>query len=257
VNGERIVGKCSLAAEDSIQIGDYLIGLESKANPDLQPQAETVVTQIPDAITSADDTLPLDQAARLVVVSSNLAGQEYALCQREMVVGRHAQDANDLTINHRSISRNHAKLIWRDNRFTVIDLGSANGVIVNGQAMTTTSLVNGDIIEMGHVKLRFCGPGDEYVFSISDIDDVILPPANQLLRYALMAVVLLGMILIGYILADALRDDPAEQGANTPAVTSPSDFPVSTMAEESSVPSSSKSVRVMPKQDFSAALIAG
>ena len=63
----------------------------------------------------------------------------------------------------------------------------ANGLIVNGQAMTTTNLVNGDILEMGHVKFRFSGAGDDYQFSPADIDDVVLPPSDRLARLLVMA----------------------------------------------------------------------
>ena len=51
----------------------------------------------------------------------------------QMIVGR--TDENDMVINHRSISRNHAK-ITRDletGRYTISDLQSSNGVRVNGQ----------------------------------------------------------------------------------------------------------------------------
>ncbi|MBV69736.1 MAG: hypothetical protein CMH52_00175 [Myxococcales bacterium] len=207
VNGERIVGKCSLAADDSIQIGDYILVLEAQADAVDTAVTDTVVTRIADVAQPKAVELGGAECARLVVVSSNLAGQVYHLTQKEILVGRHQQDGNDVAVTHRSISRNHAKLIWRDNRFTVIDLGSANGIIVNGQAQTTCSLINGDIVEMGHVKLRFCGPGDPYVFTPADIDDVILPPSSQLLRHLAVAVILVGMVLIGYILAEVTRDN--------------------------------------------------
>ena len=39
--------------------------------------------------------------------------------------------------------------------------------------VSTTSLVNG-VIEMGHVKLRYCAPADTYTFQMTDIDDVVV-----------------------------------------------------------------------------------
>ncbi|MGC6417181.1 MAG: FHA domain-containing protein [Bradymonadia bacterium] len=207
VNGERIVGRCSLDADDSIQIGDYVLVLETK--PEALPQAtkDTVVTQIRHIAPVTDVHLAESEHARLVVVSSNLGGQVYPLSRREIMLGRNEADGNDLTVNHRSISRNHAKIVWRDGRFTVIDLGSANGVIVNGQAQTTCTLVNGDIIEMGHVKLRFCAPDDPYVFTTADIDDVILPAGSQAVRYLMYAIIAAGMVLLGYVLSEVTRDN--------------------------------------------------
>src|SRR5215470_5947418 len=46
---------------------------------------------------------------KLVVLSSNFAGKEFELSRPQMIVGR--TDENDIVINHRSISRNHAKLV--------------------------------------------------------------------------------------------------------------------------------------------------
>ena len=163
VNGNRIVGQCSLAADDTIQIGDYLLALEAKP---LEIPARQDVTRVTALLEPADTTAPLQEEnrGRLVVVSSNLAGQEYHLTEREMVLGRNDDSSVQLVVNHRSISANHAKFVCRDGRFTVIDMASANGLIVNGQAMTTTNLVNGDILEMGHVKFRFSGAGDDYQF---------------------------------------------------------------------------------------------
>ena len=251
VNGERIVGKCSLAADDSIQIGDYLIGLEAKANEDLVPMAKTVVTKLPQPERPTASALPEEMFARLVVVSSNIAGQEYQLDHRELIIGRHAHDDNDLAINHRSISRNHAKIIWREKRFIVIDLGSANGVIVNGEAIrSTASLVNGDIIEMGHVKLRFCGPGDAYVFSPADIDDVLLPPPNPVLRYVIPAVILVGMLLVGYVLTDTLSNPSTnveEQPRTTRAVAKIQKTAVLPAATVDAAP---RPVRVTPKPEI-------
>ena len=225
VNGERIVGRCSLAADDSIQIGDYVLVLETKAEALPQATNDTVVTQIRHIAPITDVHLAESEHARLVVVSSNLGGQVYPLSRREIMLGRNQADGNDLTVNHRSISRNHAKIIWRDGRFTVIDLGSANGVIVNGQAQTTCTLVNGDIIEMGHVKLRFCAPGDPYMFTTADIDDVILPAGSQALRYLMYAIIAAGMVLLGYVLSEVTRDNQSASSqiekVSTAAATGP------------------------------------
>jgi pSer/pThr/pTyr-binding forkhead associated (FHA) protein len=57
------------------------------------------------------------------------------------------------------ISRNHAQIEYRDGEFVVSDLGSTNGVVINGQRITTpTILRNDDQIEfgnMGTVMFRF------------------------------------------------------------------------------------------------------
>ena len=112
---------------------------------------------------------------KLVVTSSNYAGKEFDLTRPQMIVGR--TDENDLVINHRSISRNHAK-ITRDTetgRYTISDLQSSNGVRVNGQDYGKVELRRGDVVDLGHVRLRFVEPGEDFVFArdavISDVPE--------------------------------------------------------------------------------------
>lgn len=100
--------------------------------------------------------------ARLVVLTSELAGHEYSLARASVVIGR--TEENDIVINHRSISRHHAKIVREGDRYTIVDLQSANGVRVNNEDYERIELNAGDVIELGHVKLRFVGPFEHYVF---------------------------------------------------------------------------------------------
>src|SRR6185312_172683 len=100
--------------------------------------------------------------ARLVVLTTDLAGLELALGKPALVIGR--TDENDVVLNHRSISRHHAKIVRDGDRYTIVDLQSANGVRVNGEDYERTELNPGDVLELGHVKLRFVGPLEQFVF---------------------------------------------------------------------------------------------
>lgn len=192
VNGAFVTRKQTLVPDDTMQIGDYYIAIESD-------EKNTVVSSVLDATsTEMENTEELNPVieekdqGRLVVVSSNLAGTCYWINRREMLIGRSDTEGNDLVVKHRSISRHHAKIIFRDGGYTLVDLASSNGVLVNSIASGTTSLVNGDIIEMGHVKLRYCAPGDSYVFQMTDIDDVVVVAA----RHPLRLVVTLGILAL-------------------------------------------------------------
>jgi pSer/pThr/pTyr-binding forkhead associated (FHA) protein len=100
-----------------------------------------------------------DEAPRLVVVSAELKGQEFSCIRTEMRIGR--TDDNDIVIDHRSLSRTHAKLVREDNgEWRVMDMQSANGMKINGESYAQASLASGDIIELGHVKLKFVGAGE-------------------------------------------------------------------------------------------------
>lgn len=95
---------------------------------------------------------------RLVCVSTTYAGKEFALTRPELIIGR--VEDNDIVIEHRSVSRNHAKILFDGRTHKIIDLQSANGILVNGEEYAMTDLRKGDLIELGHVRFRFI-PADE------------------------------------------------------------------------------------------------
>ncbi len=109
-----------------------------------------------------------DERPKIVVVSGGQAGQMVEIERSEFRIGRTSSD-NDLAINHRSISRNHAKLVAADDgSWRVLDLQSANGVRVNNEDYADAPLNPGDLVELGHVKLRFVGPGESYKYVPED-----------------------------------------------------------------------------------------
>jgi pSer/pThr/pTyr-binding forkhead associated (FHA) protein len=124
--------------------------------------------------------LPVEPAGnnygRIFVVSSNFAGKEFELSRPQMIIGR--TEENDIVINHRSISRNHAKLVrdLESGRYTISDLQSSNGVRVNGQDYSKVELRRGDVIDLGHVRLRFVEAGEDFVFArdavIMDVPEI-------------------------------------------------------------------------------------
>jgi predicted component of type VI protein secretion system len=54
-----------------------------------------------------------------------------------------------------SVSRQHARLECHDGRWTVVDLGSRNGVIVGGAKTPRAALADGDEFQLGEVLMRF------------------------------------------------------------------------------------------------------
>jgi pSer/pThr/pTyr-binding forkhead associated (FHA) protein len=104
--------------------------------------------------------------AKLLCLTTQLAGQEFLIDQGETVIGR-TKD-NEIAINHRSISRHHAKILVSNQRYCLMDLDSANGTLVNGEIYAKAELKRGDIIELGHIRLRFVPPGDAASWSVDE-----------------------------------------------------------------------------------------
>jgi ABC transport system ATP-binding/permease protein len=173
--------------------------------------------------------------ARLVVLSSNFAGSEFELSRPQMIIGR--TDENDIVINHRSISRNHAKLVREPDtgRYTVSDLQSSNGVRVNGQDYGKVELRRGDVIDLGHVRMRFVDAGEEYVFTRDAIEDVPEEGKGRGLWVAIaVAALLLGGIGIYFAFlrspsGGGSGGDIAETNPKNP-LTNPSTTPDAAMA---------------------------
>ncbi len=147
----------------------------------------------PRAIVELDAT----EAPRLVVLNTELAGREYACVRTELKVGR--TDENDIAIDHRSLSRTHCKVVREDNNeWRVIDMQSANGLMVNGESYAQSALRNGDVLELGHVKLKFVGAGEKFDASkVSDSDSVVVGGGSKAPMIVAVATVVIAVAAAG------------------------------------------------------------
>ncbi len=98
-----------------------------------------------------DETL--DESAKSDAILEGLAGATYELYLRDMVIGR--QTDCDVVLADENVSRRHAELIPSADTFELSDLGSTNGIKVNGKTCGRAVLKDGDAIEIGTVKLWF------------------------------------------------------------------------------------------------------
>ena len=79
----------------------------------------------------------------------------YPLQTTNVRIGRHRD--NDICLLNDFISRRHAVLHFDADkrRFVITDLGGGNGVIVNKIKQQSHDLNDGDLVELGEVRLRF------------------------------------------------------------------------------------------------------
>jgi ABC transport system ATP-binding/permease protein len=76
-------------------------------------------------------------------------------CPWRLFIGRSRH--SDVVLSDPTVSRVHA-VVWREEgMWTITDLESANGVLVNGRRVKSAVLHDGDVISLGRVRLRFGG----------------------------------------------------------------------------------------------------
>ena len=242
VNGDRIAGRAPVNEGDRIQIGDYQLALKldkaSAANlpqptipmpPVPAPAAEmaeqkttpflkgdggapaAALDMAPTVQTPIQPAAPIsgqqDTPARLVVVSSNFAGQEFVLDKAAVVIGR--TDENDVVINHRSISRHHAKIVRENGHYHIVDLQSANGVRVNGEEYGKVELRKGDHVDLGHVRLRFVAPGEDFIFDRdAQVVDVSGGKKSRAGLFAVLTLVLVALAGGAFVLVKMTQKPP-------------------------------------------------
>ncbi|WP_426750880.1 FHA domain-containing protein [Myxococcus sp. Y35] len=86
------------------------------------------------------------------------AGQLVPVKQGALVIGR--SSSSDLRLQHPSISRRHAHLTRRGERFFLKDLSSQNGTFLNRHRIASeVELLPGDEISLGNALLRLRGHG--------------------------------------------------------------------------------------------------
>ena len=205
VNGDKITARTNVREGDLIEIGDYHFALQwiddkgppppppsdvppipKTETPPALPQVQepaptqtdgpTAVMKLPLEEKAPEErgrvrTIPEKEAGRLVIISTELAGSEFPLTRSEMLIGR--TEENDVVLAHRSVSSRHAKIVYDGGIYRIIDMDSANGVLVNGEEYARVDLRRGDIIELGHVRIRYVAPGETYQYAPDQAADLV------------------------------------------------------------------------------------
>lgn len=98
--------------------------------------------------------ISLPGIAALIGLQGIAAGGTFALTSGDLTIGRDGE--NEIVLAENTVSRRHARLL-RDGQgqFTVTDLGSANGVYVNGERVQRAILTHGDEVKVGDNYFRY------------------------------------------------------------------------------------------------------
>ncbi len=95
---------------------------------------------------------------RLIVIRGVDEGKQFDLKDGTVTVGRHS--ANAISLHDTQVSRRHLEIRSSPSGHELIDLGSGNGTLLNGQPIRTAPLRSGDAITLGQTVLMFTAGRD-------------------------------------------------------------------------------------------------
>jgi pSer/pThr/pTyr-binding forkhead associated (FHA) protein len=105
-------------------------------------------------------------AAALVINRGPNSGRKFLLDQPVTTVGRHARSG--VFLDDVTVSRRHAEVRWMNGEVRVVDVGSLNGSYVNGQAVESAVLVDGDELQFGKFRLTFVAASESESTAAAD-----------------------------------------------------------------------------------------
>lgn len=91
--------------------------------------------------------------AKIIVSLNGQVKYEVNLLKPRFSIGRRPE--NDLVLDQATISGHHAAIDRTSVGIFILDLGSTNGTLVNGQPITKHLLQHEDVIELGKYRLKF------------------------------------------------------------------------------------------------------
>lgn len=91
-------------------------------------------------------------SANFIIKGPSGVEKAYPMRQLAMTIGR--SDHCDISVKDSSMSGRHAEIRKMDGEIKVRDLGSANGIYLNGERIEEAELFDGDVLRLGQTSLR-------------------------------------------------------------------------------------------------------
>jgi pSer/pThr/pTyr-binding forkhead associated (FHA) protein len=156
LNDQQIATPQPLVSGDRIRLyGPELLfsAVELDAHaPTTTPQDEATV------LPSALEANTVQSVAYLLFLNGAQKDLRVPLAMKELRIGRATQNHTwEVGVQDSTVSRPHARLQNVDGAWTVQDLGSSNGTMVNGNRLTEKPkiLIDSDIITVGSTMLQY------------------------------------------------------------------------------------------------------
>lgn len=89
----------------------------------------------------------------LIVKRGPYAGSWFLLDKAVISAGRHPD--TDIFLDDATVSRDHAEFRFDNGEFSVVDVGSLNGIYLNRSPVSSAVLANGDELQIGKFRLLY------------------------------------------------------------------------------------------------------
>lgn len=98
---------------------------------------------------------PRRAEVRLLVRRPGVPEVEIAVDKAEFLIGRQTSEV-DLVLDDETVSRKHARLTMNERGyFSLVDLGSQNGIRFSGRYVRRLNLIDGDVFAIGKTEMTF------------------------------------------------------------------------------------------------------
>jgi transcriptional regulator with AAA-type ATPase domain len=162
INGEA-VSSANLDEEDVLTIGPWT----AKLSKQVSATETTVVDHIkPTGVLAFDEERRtfIEERVYITATSPDQSPLKRRLSQSEISFGTHV--TADVSVADQYVSRRHCKLILKDSKLILCDLGSTNGTSVDGVRIDKITLPNEGTFSIGKTRVRYC---------LSQVEEVLTP----------------------------------------------------------------------------------
>ncbi|MCE5330399.1 FHA domain-containing protein [bacterium] len=128
------------------EIKDKNNNFKSKNTESIIEQRIEIKEEIPLEILESLKEIPKETGGLIVLKGPNV-GEKFLINKESFKIGRETD--SDIFLDDITVSRKHAQIDKTDIIYKIVDLGSLNGIYVNGKQVENKILENGDKIQIG------------------------------------------------------------------------------------------------------------
>jgi len=120
----------------------------------------------PDIVSDPADAEQVESLPMLLVTRRGDFLKEVRISRARLLIGRSGH--NDLSIDSKFVSRNHALIVSAGSSTLLMDLNSTNGTFVNSRRVSNHVMRHDDIISLGSYRLKFVHPSADKHFELDE-----------------------------------------------------------------------------------------